>query len=306
MAIKISLVAPAYNEQGSIEEFVKRSDDALKKQKVNYEILIIDDASTDRTPALLENLKKKYHKLRVLRNHKNLGLTGTIWRGFNEAKGEVIVFLPSDLESDPKDDVPALLSALGKDSDMVVGWRYNQRQGIIKTIVSLFFNSLSSMLFHIKVHDLGWIKAFKKEIIYNIEPMRSDWHRFFVIFAANEGYRIREIKTRFHPRRTGESKFGKFGMKRLFGGFFDMIVIKFNLSFSKKPMFVFGSAGMLLFLLGLIGGMYLLFVKITEGAIGNRMPLMFLIALLLILGIQFFALGFIAELLVSAKQLIKK
>lgn len=304
--LEISVVAPAYNEEGSIVEFVEKVDQILVKLNKTHEVIIVDDASTDRTLFLLDQLKKKYSSLRVIKNRKNLGLTSSSWTGFNSAKGDIIVFLPSDLESDPQKDIPALLSALDQNTDLVVGWRHNKRQGFIKTLISIIFNWLSSKMFHIKIHDLGWIKAFRREIIYHIEPLRSDWHRFFAILAAYEGYKVKEIKTEYHPRKAGKSTFGRFGLKRLIGGFFDLIVIKFNLSFSKRPMFIFGAMGLILFMVGLLGSLYLLIVKIIDGMIGNRMPLMFLVTLLLILGIQFFALGFIAELLVSSKQQIKK
>ena len=306
MTVEISVVAPAYNEEGVIEEFLKKVDSSLQKLNCSYEILIVDDASTDHTPSKLEGLKHKYNRLVVLHNRKNLGLTGSSWRGFNAAKGKVIVFLPSDLESDPETDIPKLILALDAKTDLVVGWRYNKRQGIVKTIISLMFNTVAYHFFHVKVHDLGWVKAFRKEIIYNIEPLRSDWHRFFVVLAAYEGYKIKEIKTRFHPRKSGKSKFGRFGLNRLIGGFFDLIVIKFHTSFSKRPMLIFGITGILLFILGSMLSVYLLFLKLTIGIIGNRMPLIFLAVLSIILGIQFFALGFIAEFLASIKGLIKK
>ncbi len=306
MAIEISVVAPAYNEEGVIEEFVEKVDDTLKKLNLSYEIVIVDDSSTDRTPLKLNSLKSQYESLVVLRNRKNLGLTGASWKGFNKAQGKVIVFLPSDLESNPETDIPNLLSALDDKTDLVVGWRYNNRQGLVKTAISLLFNKLAYYFFHVKAHDLGWVKAFRKEIIYNIEPLRSDWHRFFVVLAAHEGYKIKEIKTKYHPRKAGKSKFGRFGLNRLIGGFFDLIVIKFLLSFSKRPMLIFGMTGIFLFIFGVLISMYLLFLKLTIGIIGNRMPLIFLAVLAIILGIQFFALGFIAEFLTSIKGLVKK
>ena len=195
--VKVSVVAPAYNEEKIIEEFVKKVDKTLKKQRINSEILIVNDASTDKTGSILNALSRKYPNLRVIHNRKNLGLTGASWKGFNEAKGDIIVFLPSDLESNPEEDIPKLLSALDKKTDLVVGWRYNRRQGFVKTVISKTFNSISNLLFHVKVHDLGWVKAFRKDIIYNIESLRSDWHRFFVILAANEGYRVKEVKTKY-------------------------------------------------------------------------------------------------------------
>jgi glycosyltransferase involved in cell wall biosynthesis len=306
MSIKFSIVVPVYNEEGVIKEFIERVDKTISAIEDKYEILIINDASKDNSGKILNDLINTFKNLRIINNKKNLGLTGSSWKGFNEAKGDIIVFLPSDLESKPEEDIPKLLSALDSNTDLVVGWRYNQRQGFVKTIISKFFNYLSSLLFHIKVHDLGWIKAFRKEIIYNIEPLRSDWHRFFVILAAYEGYKIKEIKTKFYPRTIGKSKFGKFGLGRLVGGFFDLIVVKFHISFSKRPMFMFGSIGFFLSFLGFLGGIYLIYLKYTLGIIGNRAPLIFLVVLLIMLGIQFFALGFIAELLASLKEIIKR
>lgn len=299
--MEVSVVAPAYNEEKNIREFVEKVDKTLKKNNIKGEILIVDDGSRDNTGKILENLKTKFKNLRVIHNKINKGLTNATWIGFKNAKKDTIVFLPSDLESNPEEDIPKLLNKLDK-VDIVVGWRYNKRQGFIKTIISLFFNFLSRLLFKIKVHDLTWIKAFRRDIINNIESLRSDWHRFFVVLAIYEGYKIKEVKTRFYPRKRGKSHYGRFGFKRMFGGFFDMLVIKFLLSFSKKPMHIFGTAGSLMFLFGFFIGCYILYLNFVLGNVAERIPLISLAILFILIGIQLFAIGFLAEFLVSIRD----
>lgn len=302
--MEVSVVAPAHNEEENIKEFVEKADKTLKDNAIKGEILIVDDGSRDNTGRILEELKGKIKNLRVIHNKTRKGLTGATWTGFKNAKKEIIVFLPSDLESDPEEDIPKLLNNL-TEADLVVGWRYNKRQGIVKTLISFFFNFLSRLLFGVKVHDLGWVKAFRREIIYNIESLRSDWHRFFVVLAAHEGYTVKEVKTKFHPRKKGSSHYGKFGFKRMFSGFFDMLVVKFLLSFSKKPMQIFGLAGSIMFLSGFFVGCYLLYLNFSLGNISQRIPLISLAILFILVGIQLFAIGFLAEFLVSIREDMK-
>jgi len=301
----ISVVAPAYNEEDCIKEFVGRAINAFEDNNLKGEILIIDDCSTDKTNKILRKILRKTKLVRVIKNKKNLGLTGAAWVGFENAKGDIIVFLPSDLESDPREDIPLLLEPLSSGYDMSIGRRYGGKIGLIKGLTSYCFNFLARLLFQIDLHDMGWVKAFKRDILKDIE-LRSDWHRLFPIFVADKGYKIKEVRTKFYPRALNRSKYGKLGLRRLPGGFFDMIAVKFLVSFSKKPMFVFGGLGTLFLVTGFVLGSYLFILKIINGTIGQRLPLMFLTILLIIAGIQLFALGFLAELVVSLKESMKK
>ncbi len=305
MIRRVSVVAPAYNEEECIKMFLDKTVKAFKDNKLQGEILIVNDGSTDKTAEILQDYAKKHAILRVITNRKNDGLTTAAWKGFKQSKEDVIIFLPSDLESNPEEDIPLLLKPLEEGYDVSVGRRYGGKVGIIKKITSFIFNSLARIVFNIPLHDLTWVKAFKKEAINDIE-LRSDWHRYLVVFMADKGYKIKEVKTRFYPRKLGKSKFGRFGLMRLPSGFFDMISIKFLQSFPKRPMFVFGSVGALLLMLGFIGGLYLAYIKITTGAISERMPLIFLVVLLILSGIQLFALGFLAEFLVTINDSINK
>lgn len=305
MIKRISIVAPAFNEQESIELFIKKTIKAFRDNKLVGEILIVNDGSTDKTRKIVENIAKKEPIVRLINNRKNLGLTGAAWIGFKNARENFIVFLPSDLESNPEEDIPILLKPLEEGYDMAVGRREGNRLNIIKSITSYIFNTLARIIFKVPVRDLTWVKAFKKGVINDLE-LRSDWYRFFVIFVANKGYKIKEVKTKFYPRKFGKSKFGKTGLMRLPGGFFDLIAIKFLLSFSKKPMFVFGSLGILFLMLGFIGGLYLLIIKILGQHLIPRMPLIFLVVVLILSGIQLFAIGFLAEFLVTINDAINK
>lgn len=302
---RVSLVAPAYNEEKCIVAFVQKAIQAFKKNKLTGEIIVVNDGSTDNTGKLLNQLSKKEKLLKVLHNKKNKGLTGATWRGFQEAKEPIIIFLPSDLESDPEKDIPLLLTPLKEGYDMSIGRRMGRKASKIKSMSSFLFNSCVRLLFSVSLHDLGWVKAFKREVLSDI-ALRSDWHRFFAVLVAHKGYKIKEVPTPFYPREITESKFGRLGFMRVPGAFFDMIAIKLLLSFSRKPMFVFGMVGSILLLLGFIGGCYLVALKILQGHIGSHIPLMFLVVILLLMGTQLFAFGFLAECIVTLGDSFKR
>lgn len=301
----ISVIAPAHNEGGSIETFVRRSSDALRIHHLDGEILIIDDGSTDHTAEILEKLKREMPRLHTLKNAGRRGITHSLRRGFDAAQGDIFMFFCSDLESDPYEDIPKLLAPIREGYDIAAGWRANKTEGKIKIISSRLFNWLVKILFGIRVHDIGWVKAFRREVIENIEPLRSDWHRFILVLAAERGFSIKEVPLNFYPRKTGKSKFGKTGFSRALGAFIDLLVVKFLLVFSKKPMRVFGTAGVISFTFGFAGGIYLSYLKVTVGHIGNQIPLLFLTVLLITIGIQLFAFGFLAEMIASIKDRMK-
>jgi len=306
MSYTISLVAPAYNEEGLIAEFLDKSIKAFHNHNLKGEILIVNDASTDKTKDILNKYAQKSKLVKVIHNQKNLGLTGASWIGFQRASSDIIVFLPSDLGSDPQEDIPILLKPFSEGYDMVVGWKQGKRENFVKQAISRSFNWFARLIFQVSYHDLGWIKAFKKEVIQEIN-LRSDWHRYFTIFAAKQGFKIKEVKTNYRPRKAGKSKFGVLGLVRIPGAFFDMISVKMILSFSKKPMFVFGLVGSLFIFIGAIVGFYLLVQKLAYGAsLTSRTPLIFLATILLLSGIQLFAVGFLAELIATLREEVKR
>ena len=300
---KISVVAPAYNEQGCIKEFVERVHKTLRDNHLQGEIVIVNDGSRDNTLNILISLQKDIPILRVISHKKNQGFTAAMITAIENTKYDYIVFLPSDLESHPEEDIPKLLKPIEEGYDFSIGWRKNKRQGFLKTQLSKTFNILTALLFRVHIHDMGWVKAFRKEIYYNVEALRADWHRYFVVLAAKEGYRIKEVPTTFYPRKAGKSKFGRVGLKRIPGGFLDLLVIKFLTSFSKKPMRVFGPIGAFLMGLGFISGLYVLFLNfVLMEAVINRVPLVVLTVFLFVTGLQLFGLGFVSELIVSNSE----
>ena len=306
MSYTVSLVAPAYNEEGLIAEFLNKSIKAFNDNDLKGEILIVNDGSTDKTEDILNKYAQKNKLVKVIHNQKNLGLTGASWIGFQAACSDIIVFLPSDLGSDPQEDIPILLKPFSEGYDMVVGWKQGKRENFVKQAISRSFNWFARVIFQVPYHDLGWIKAFKKEVIHEIN-LRSDWHRYFTIFAQKQGFKIKEVKTNYAPRKAGKSKFGTLGLLRIPGAFFDMISIKMILSFSKKPMFVFGLVGSTFILVGAVIGLYLLVQKLAYGAsLIARTPLIFLATVLLLSGIQLFAIGFLAELIATLRDEVKR
>ncbi len=304
-AKSVSVVSPARNEEENIREFIEKTSNSLDKLKIDYEIIIVNDASTDRTGTILSQLKTKYRRLKVIDNKKRKGLTGALNVGFENTGKPVIIFLPSDLESNPAEDIPKLITAFNENYDVVVGWRHNKKENIAKRITTYVFNSFSSFLFGVKLHDLGWVKCFKKEILNEIEPLRSDWHRFLVVLAFSAGYKVKEIKTNFYPRKKGKSNFGKFGFLRVPGAFFDLIVVKFFTVFSKKPIHLFGFVGLLFIISGFVLGMYILYLHLIVKYIVNRLPLIILTSLFIFVGILLFCIGILAEYLVSIREMLR-
>lgn len=303
---KISIITPAHNEEENIGHLCNRVFEALKKYNLEGELVVIDDGSTDRTLALLKELQKNNPRLLIIENPRRSGITYAVRLGFEKAKGDIFIFpLPADLESDPMEDFPKLLGPLKEGYDMSIGWRQNRTDSGIKQISTFIFNATVRILFGISLHDLGWVRAAKRIVIEETEPMRSDWHRFFALFAQDRGFKIKEVKLNFYPRVRGVSKFGKTGFGRILGAFADLLSVKFLITFSKKPMRIFGTTGAFFFFLGVTGGMYLFYLKLSEGSIATHTPLLFLVALLVTTGIQLFAFGFLAEMTASLKDKIK-
>jgi glycosyltransferase involved in cell wall biosynthesis len=291
---KVSVIVPAFNEGGNVERVLARIDEGLAAAGISGETVFVDDGSTDSTWAELETSRAARPSVRAFRHRRNLGLSAALNTGFRKVRGEYIIFLPADLQSDPAEDIPKLLADLESGNDVVVGWRIGRREG--KLFVSLVYNSLCRWLFGIDAHDLNWIKGFRREVIDAIH-LRSDWHRYVVVLAAHEGFRVKEIRTNYYPRHAGRSKFGR---KRILRGLLDLLVVKFEMSFQDKPMLLFGSLGLGLLGAGGLLGVLLILQKILTG-VGSR-PLLFLVMLLIMVGVQSVGLGFLAEQIASLKE----
>ena len=296
--VKVSIVIPARNESKNIPILISKISKSFRNNKIDGEIVLVDDGSTDGTKGVTENLKYKYKFLRVYSHPVGRGLTNTLLTSFEHARGEIIIFLPADLESDPEEDIPLLLNEMSRGYDMVCGWRQN-RKGV-KIFISKFYNILSRTMFRNTIHDLNWIKAFRTEVIKNI-TLKSDWHRYLAILAQAKGYKVGEVKVNAYPRKYGKSKFG---MIRLLIGMLDLIAIKFHLSFTERPMLVFGSVGFLLVLIGSGIGAYVTYLAFLLDSV--RLPLASLSVLFILMGIQIFVMGFLSEYLSCMKSELER
>jgi len=290
---RVSVIIPAFNEDGNIEELCRQFDEMARKAPFALEVLFVDDGSTDRTGEVLAAMPARYPFIQVLRHGRNRGLTEALQTGFAVARGEIFVFYPADLQYKPE-DIPAMIARIDEGNDLVTGWKQGEYH---KRFVSSVYNSLSRWLFGIKVHDLNSVKAFRREVVENVF-LRRDWHRYMVALAVEQGYRVDEVKVPLYPRYSGTSKFS--GFWRIPVGVLDLLAVKSQLTLLRKPLLFFGFLGTIMVGLGILTGLVAVYLRFIEH-MGFR-PLLYLVILLMVLGLLFFVLGFVAEGLATIKE----
>jgi len=291
--MKISVLVPAYNESANIPFLIEEFDKFIKSHK-NYEVIIIDDGSQDGTSDIAQKHKRSY--LRIIRHKRNLGKTEAIVSGARVAKGDVLVVFDADLQYDLQ-DIPRLIDVIRQGADLATGWKQGRYE---KRFVSGIYNFCARKLFNLDVHDMNAIKAFKKEVIEEL-PLRKDWHRYIVPLANEAGFKISEVKVNLRPRRFGLPKYQK--RSRILIGFFDLLAVKFQLTFMKKPMLYFGTVG----LISVISGFFVGVIAIILRLFGHGFrPFLYLVILLIISGILFFSLALIGESIRTIVDQIEK
>lgn len=280
--MKVSVIVPAYNEAANIPFLIEEFDEFIKKHK-KYEVILVDDGSEDGTCQIAEEHKRSY--LKIHRHKRNLGKTQAILTGTRIARGDICVIFDADLQYDPQ-DIPELINLIEQGADIATGWKQGNYE---KKFVSGIYNSWARRLFGLRIHDMNAIKAFRKEVIADI-ALRKDWHRYIVPLAKDAGYKIDEVKVTLRPRRYGTPKYqGKF---RILIGLFDLLAVKFQLTFMKKPLLYFGTIGLCAITSGILVGI----IAITLRFFGHGFrPLLYLVILLIISGILFFSLALIGE-----------
>lgn len=288
----ISVIVPAYNEEGNIAEFCRQFDQMRRQVNHPYELILIDDGSNDGTWKVIQEQAAKYEFIRCAQHPVNRGLTEALQTGFANSSGEIYVFYPADLQYLPE-DIPALVQPILDGADVVAGWKQGKYR---KRFVSGIYNYLSRRIFNLKIHDQNSVKAFRAEVTRDMF-LRRDWHRYLVVLAADRGYKIAEVKIPLYERRWGKSKFS---IWRIPVGVLDMIAVKTQLTLLKKPLLFFGFTGSIFLLLGFLVGLVALYFRFVEGE-GYR-PLLYLVMLLSGLGMGFFILGFLAEALAALKE----
>ena len=290
----VSVLVPAKDEAENLAEFVRLTREALLPLPYACELVIVNDGSHDGTPWMLEELSAKHPFVRVVTHRAQRGIADALKSGADVARGRVLVYYPADLQYLPS-DIPALVGPiLDGQADVVTGIKQG---GYNKRFVSGIYNALSRWLFGVRVKDLNSVKAYRREIMDAV-PMRPDWHRFMVVIAASQGFRLAERPIPVHPRRAGASKFG---IGRIPVGVLDLMSVWFQLRFGRKPMLFFGIIGAMLFLLGLLVGGVALYLRFGPPHVGFR-PLLDLIMVLVISGVVLFGFGFVGEMLAGMRE----
>jgi glycosyltransferase involved in cell wall biosynthesis len=290
----ISVVIPLYNEEENISELHSRVRSALESVGKGFEVIYVDDGSTDATCAMLEKIQSADGNVVVISFRRNFGQTAAFAAGFDYARGDVIITLDGDLQNDP-DDIPRLLEAI-EDSDIVSGWRKKRKDPFLsRRLPSIIANRLISWVTGVRLHDYGCsLKAYRRDVIKNLN-LYGEMHRFIPAVANWYGVKVSEVETTHHPRLRGKSKYG---ISRTVKVVLDLITVKFLQSFSTKPLQFFGPIGLASGMGGFFISLYLSIGKILYGRdIGGR-PLLLLGALLIIVGVQFIGMGLLGEMLV--------
>ena len=291
--VDVSLLVPAKDEAENLPEFVRLCSESLRSASFSFEVIVVDDGSRDGSAEVLERLQAEYEFLRPITHRRQRGIADALRTASDAAAGEVFVFYPADLQYLPS-DVPALVQPiLAGEADIVTGTKQGKYE---KAFVSGIYNTLCRRLFGVQVEDLNSVKAWRREIMAGV-PLRPDWHRYMVVIAAADGWRLTSRPVPLYPRRAGVSKFT---WKRIPIGSLDLLSVWFQLRFGRKPMLFFGLIGATLFGVGLLAGLVALVLRVGFG-FGFR-PLLNLVETMVISGISLFGFGFLAEMLAGLRE----
>jgi glycosyltransferase involved in cell wall biosynthesis len=285
----LSVAAPVYNEEGTLAEFHRRVSAALSG--LPYELILVDDGSTDGTYEAALREGEGLRRLKILRHRRNLGKTEAIVTGAAAAESDYLILVDADLQHSTE-EFPRFLAKLDEGWDIVTGRKIGRYE---KRAVSSTYNRMSQLLFDVPVRDLNSMKGFRKEILEEV-ALRHDWHRFFVVLAYARGFTVTEIDIELFPRHAGAPKYT--GRGRILAGVGDLLVVWFYLKFSEKPMQFFGGSGLALILLGIVVGLVAIVLRVGGWMppFGYR-PLLTLVLLLETVGFMLFGFGFVGELI---------
>ena len=292
--LDLSVVVPLYNEEESLPHLVEQLVSALRPTGETFELVLVDDGSSDRTAKVLAQMSAEVHEVVAVLLRKNYGQTAAMAAGFDVAGGEVIVSLDGDLQNDPA-DIPMLLAKLREGYDLVSGWRHQRQDAALqRKLPSRIANRLIGRVTGVRLHDYGCsLKAYRREVLADMR-LYGELHRFLPALAFMEGARITEVKVNHRARQFGSSKYG---IDRTFRVLMDLLTVWFMKRFLTRPMYVFGFGGLLAIAASLVTSTYLLVIKVMGGDIANR-PLLTLAVVLGLAGIQLFCFGLLGELLI--------
>ncbi|HKG32890.1 MAG TPA: glycosyltransferase family 2 protein [Gemmatimonadales bacterium] len=291
--LDVSVLVPAKDESDNLPEFIQRCAQALGSAGFSFEVIVVNDGSRDGTDRVLRELQRQYPFLEIVTHRRQRGIADALRSAGDVARGDIFVFYPADLQYLPE-DIPGLVAPILENrADIVTGTKQGKYE---KAFVSRVYNGLCRWLFGVRVTDLNSVKAYRREVMLGV-PLRPDWHRYMVVIAAADGYRLTSLPVPLYPRRAGTSKFN---WRRIPVGMFDLVSVWFQLRFGRKPMMFFGVGGALLFSIGLLAGIAALILRFGYN-IGLR-PLLNLVETMVISGIVLFGFGFLGEMIAGMRE----
>ncbi|MCX7736020.1 MAG: glycosyltransferase [Candidatus Kapabacteria bacterium] len=297
----VSVVVPLLNEEESLPELVLHLEQVLGKiAGKRYEIIFIDDGSTDNSFAVIKQIRARNQRVRAFRFRRNYGKSAALSVGFQNAKGRIVITMDADLQDDP-DEIPNLINKIREGYDLVSGWKKKRYDPITKTIPSKFFNFVTSVFSGVKLHDFNCgLKAYRQELVKDLQ-VYGEMHRYIPALAHWEGYKVTEIPVQHHPRKYGKTKFG---ISRFLKGFLDLLTVMFTTRFLKRPLHFFGTLGGIFAFAGFVIDLYLLIDWIIGKTYLSNRPLALFGIALIIVGVQLISLGLLGELI--AKNMFEK
>jgi len=296
-AAVISVVIPVHDEERSVALLYDELRSALEPLDTPWEAIFVDDGSTDGTFSALTRLHAAEQNVRVVRLRRNFGKAAALVAGFDQARGETVVTIDGDLQDDPA-EIPRLLAKLDEGFDLVSGWKTRRRDPLSRRVLSRIFNRVTSAFSGVRMHDMNCgLKAYRAEVVHGLR-LYGELHRFIPVLAHYRGFRIAELPVNHRPREHGRSRYG---VERSVRGFLDLLTVSFIGRYRHRPLHLFGGLGLILGFIGSAILVYLTVVKALGHAIGQR-PLLLLGVLLVVIGMQFFSLGLISEMLTSQHE----
>ena len=290
----ISVVVPVHNEERSVALLYDELRSALEPLQTQWEAIFVDDGSTDGSFAALTRLHNDANNVRVVRLRRNFGKATALRAGFDQARGDTVVTIDGDLQDDPA-EIPRLLAKLDEGFDLVSGWKTRRRDPLSRRVLSRIFNRVTGAFSGVHLHDMNCgLKAYRAEVVHGLR-LYGELHRFIPVLAHYRGFRIAELPVNHRPREHGRSRYG---VERYLRGFLDLLTVSFIGRYRHRPLHLFGGLGLILGAFGTAILIYLTVLKALGNAIGTR-PLLMLGVLLVVIGMQFFSLGLISEMITS-------
>lgn len=298
----ISIIVPVLNEEGSLDKFYNETTKSLNEYS-NCEIIFIDDGSDDESYNIMRKLADEDNRVSIIQFFKNFGKADALSEGFKQANGDVVITIDADLQDDPA-EIPRLIEKIQEGWDVVSGWKKDRKDPISKRLLSKLFNMVTRFLTGIKIHDFNCgLKAYRRKVVKSID-IYGGLHRYIPAIAGQKGFSITEIEVNHRPREFGETKYGR---NRLFHGFFDLFTMLFTGKYFDRPLHFFGSIGLVFIFISTISEIYPIYDKIANGIpFQKHFALIVFGAMIFGLGLWFFSIGLLGELLIKASGTSEK